>query len=76
MSWYTNPDSGPEVDKAESEAVAAATAGFKDEEVHTYQNFSRDTSLESRFGSKKRVEKLKALKKKWDPSGVFTTELL
>lgn len=59
-----------------SEAVAAATVGFKEEEIHTYQNFSRDTSLESRFGTKENVEKLKALKKKWDPSGVFTTELL
>jgi hypothetical protein len=64
------------VDKAESEALAAATKGFNEEEVHTYQNFSRDTSLESRFGSKERVEKLKSLKKEWDPTGVFTTELL
>lgn len=76
MSWYTNPESSAEVDNAESVALAAVTEGFKEDEIHTYQNFSRDTSLESRFGSKERVEKLKALKKKWDPKGVFTTELL
>ncbi|KAH7356488.1 hypothetical protein BKA65DRAFT_494787 [Rhexocercosporidium sp. MPI-PUGE-AT-0058] len=72
LSWYTNADSGPAVDEATERALAAATRSFKPEEIHTYQNFSRDTSLESRFGSRERVEKLKALKKKWDPQDVFT----
>ncbi len=56
--------------------LAAATRSFKPEEIHTYQNFTRDSPLESRFGSKERVEKLQALKRKWDPKGVFTKQLL
>ena len=76
MSWYTKPESAVEVDKATKEAIAAATKGVKEEEIHTYQNFTRESSLQSRFGSKERIEKLQALKRKWDPKGVFTTQLL
>jgi hypothetical protein len=76
LSWYTNAESGPAVDEATERALAAATRSFKPEELHTYQNFSRDSSLESRFGSQERVEKLQALKKKWDPNGVFTKVFL
>lgn len=76
LSWYTNEESGPAVDESTERALTAATRSFKKEEIHTYQNFSRDSSLESRFGSQERVEKLQALKKKWDPNGIFTKVLL
>lgn len=76
LSWYTNPGSGPAVDEATERALAVATRSFKPEELHTYQNFSRDTSLESRFGSQERVERLQGLKRKWDPKGIFNTLLL
>jgi hypothetical protein len=61
--------------KSAEVVMTEATRHCKQEEIHSYQNFSRDTSLESRFG-KERVEKLRALKKKWDPNGVFTKQLL
>lgn len=32
---------------------------------------SGDEELEDMYGNKERVERLKALKKKWDPTGVF-----
>jgi len=35
-------------------------------ELHTYQNFTRESSLESRFGGKERVKKLQDLKQKWE----------
>lgn len=76
LSWYTNADSGRVVDEATERALAVATRSFNPEELHTYQNFSRDTSLKSRFGSQERVERLQALKRKWDPKGIFTTVLL
>jgi FAD/FMN-containing dehydrogenase len=75
LSWYTDPASEEIVEKAVKEATAAATRKFKDEEIHSYQNWSRITSLESRYG-KERLERLRALKKQWDPKGVFTKELL
>lgn len=75
LTWYTKPSSGPGILQAGKKAIAEATKHVKPEEIHTYQNFSRDSSLESRYG-KDRIEKLRALKKKWDPKGVFTTQLL
>ncbi|KAK0106936.1 hypothetical protein ONS95_003652 [Cadophora gregata] len=76
LSWHTSASSIPAVDAATEKALSIATRSFKPEELHTYQNFSRDTSLVSRFGSQERVEKLQALKRKWDPKGVFTDVLL
>ncbi|PVH80647.1 FAD-binding domain-containing protein [Cadophora sp. DSE1049] len=76
LSWHTSPTSIPTVDAATEKALTIATRSFKPEELHTYQNFSRDTSLISRFGSQERVERLQALKRKWDPKGVFTDVLL
>ena len=76
LSWYTNADSGPAVDEATERALAVATRSFKPDEIHSYQNFSRDTSLMSRFGSQERVKRLQALKRKWDPKGIFTKVLL
>jgi FAD/FMN-containing dehydrogenase len=75
LSWYTDPASETIVEKCVMEATAAATRKFKDEEIHSYQNWSRNSSLESRYG-KERLEKLRTLKKKWDPKGVFTKQLL
>jgi len=76
LSWYTNLESGAVVDKLEAEAIAVASEGFSEDEKHIYQNFSRESTLESRFGGKVRVEKLRVLKQTWDPTGVFTRQLL
>ena len=75
LSWYTDPASETIVEKYVQEATAAAIQKFKDEEIHSYQNWSRNSSLESRYG-KERLEKLRDLKIKWDPKGVFTKQLL
>jgi len=75
LSWYTDPTSKTIVEKYVKETTAAATQKFKDEEIHSYQNWSRNSSLESRYG-KERLEKLRDLKIKWDPKGVFTKQLL
>lgn len=75
LSWYTDSASTPGVAAAAEDFLATATKHTKEEDLHTYQNFSRDTSLKSRYG-KERVEKLKALKRQWDPKGIFTKQLL
>jgi hypothetical protein len=41
-----------------------------------YTNTSRKDPLEYRYKGSKNIEKLQQLKLKWDPSGIFTTELL
>jgi hypothetical protein len=60
------------IDKWEAESLKVATTGFEETELETYQNFSRDTSIERRFSAVERQAKLRALKTKWDPEGVFT----
>lgn len=60
---------------AEKKAFALATAHLSISDIHIYQNFSRTSSLQSRFGSVERVEKLKRLKAEWDPKGVFAGQL-
>ncbi|KAH9886360.1 FAD-binding domain-containing protein [Xylariomycetidae sp. FL2044] len=41
-----------------------------------YGNFSRTVPIEERYKGAGRLAKLRALKAKWDPEGVFTRELL
>lgn len=41
-----------------------------------YQNFSREAPIEERYRGTERRAKLKVLKQKWDPSGIFTKQLL
>ena len=41
-----------------------------------YQNGTRSGPVELRFRGKDRLERLRQLKKKWDPTGVFTNQLL
>jgi hypothetical protein len=45
-------------------------------EYADFQNGTRKGPIELRFRGKGRIEKLKGLKKRWDPTGVFTTQLL
>lgn len=41
-----------------------------------FQSGTRQGELSLRYRGEGRVAKLKALKKEWDPTGVFTTQLL
>ena len=42
----------------------------------SYTNTNREDPIEYRYKGEERRRKLKALKKEWDPTGVFTKELL
>ncbi|KAK1230304.1 hypothetical protein PQX77_006597 [Marasmius sp. AFHP31] len=76
LSWYTDPASHSEVSRIEQQALALVREGQPDDHVSTYQNWTRTDPIEIRYRGKQRLEKLKALKKQWDPNGVFTRELL
>ena len=41
-----------------------------------YQNGTRSGPIELRFRGKDRLVRLQRLKREWDPTGVFTTQLL
>ncbi|KAH8886975.1 FAD-binding domain-containing protein [Thozetella sp. PMI_491] len=46
------------------------------DEYSFYQNFSRVAPIEERYRGAGMREKLKTLKQKWDPEGIFTKQLL
>lgn len=38
----------------------------------SYANTSREDPIEDRYKGAERLEKLRALKREWDPKGIFT----
>lgn len=51
-------------------------SGTEEKDFIAYANGSREDPIEHRYKGLERLEKLRSLKKKWDPLGVFTKELL
>jgi hypothetical protein len=76
LSWYHDARNHAILDEFDRNAQEVCRAGDKKDEFVTYTNTSRDDSIEWRYHGKERITKLKALKKKWDPTGVFTKEFL
>jgi hypothetical protein len=50
--------------------------GVEEQEFISYTNTNREGPISYRYKGADRIERLKALKKQWDPTGVFTTQLL
>ncbi|OTA75649.1 hypothetical protein M434DRAFT_88308 [Hypoxylon sp. CO27-5] len=48
----------------------------QDAEYSIYGNFSRSAPVQERFKGNERLKKLRSLKLRWDPEGVFTKEFL
>ena len=46
--------------------------GTKDEAFISYTNCTPEDSIEYRYKGAARIAKLRDLKRKWDPKGVFT----
>lgn len=76
VAWYTDEGSAEAVWEWQVEALRIGTEGFEEGEVETFQNSSRETPIKSRFPGEGRLEKLTALKREWDPEGVFTNVFL
>ncbi|KAJ6454303.1 hypothetical protein C8R47DRAFT_1228728 [Mycena vitilis] len=76
VSCYTSAESHTEVYRIEQEVLALVREGQTEENEAAYQNWSRDEPLRRRYRGCERLEKLKQLKKEWDPKGIFTTQLL
>jgi hypothetical protein len=72
LTWYTNPKSRMTADRLENAAIGGLIRKFRPEEIHRYQNFDRSSPIENRYMGAKRINKLRALKKKYDPKGLFT----
>ena len=75
LIWHTDPKNRSKVDEY-NEKCLTVMRGPNISEWADYQNGTRSGPIELRFRGIDRLARLQQLKKKWDPTGVFTTQLL
>jgi hypothetical protein len=73
--WYTDSASGDKVNAANNNSIEIMRGPDQTEYVD-FVNGTRSGPIALRFRTENRLNKLKTLKKKWDPKGVFTGQLL
>lgn len=73
--WYTDPASHEKVAGLNAECIAISR-GPDRSEYADFQNATRTDPIELRFRGEGKLEKLRSLKRTWDPKGVFTRQLL
>ena len=76
LSWYEDPKNHVYVEIIDKKAQQIGRTGDKEDEFVSYTNTCREGPIEWRYKGQDRIARLKALKKQWDPMGVFTKELL
>ncbi|KAF4620236.1 hypothetical protein G7Y89_g14584 [Cudoniella acicularis] len=76
FSWYHQPENHNVVVDFEARALAAMRDGQVENDFVDYPNSNRISSIERRYPGEARIEKLRTLKQKWDPRGIFTQQLL
>lgn len=62
--------------RSADELVLYCQKDQKDEEKAMFPSHTRGDNLKYRYRGEERVNKLRALKKTWDPEGVFTRQFL
>lgn len=73
--WYTDAASHEKVTELNAECIAISR-GPDRSEYADFQNATRTDPIELRFRGEGKLEKLRSLKRTWDPKGVFTRQLL
>lgn len=73
--WYTDASSHEKVAELNAKCIAISR-GEDRSEYADFQNATRTDPIELRFRGEGKVEKLRLLKRTWDPKGVFTRQLL
>ena len=76
LSWYTDPSQHAEMSAFNKAAMSQMRVGTVEKGFVSYTNNTRDAPIEWRYKGEERLERLRRLKKEWDPTGVFTKELL
>ena len=76
ISWASDEESVKSAAIIVEDVVAHVRRAQLKQDYAFYQNFSREAPIEERYRGVERQEKLKALKRAWDPQGVFTRQLL
>ncbi|KAI1207303.1 uncharacterized protein F4807DRAFT_183671 [Annulohypoxylon truncatum] len=75
LIWHTDARNRQKVDDFNDQSIAIMR-GPDRSEYADFQNGTRTGPIELRFRGAGKLDKLRALKKKWDPTGVFTKQLL
>ena len=75
LIWHTDVSNRQKVDEYNARCLSIMR-GSNPSEWADYQNRTRDGPIELRFRGKERLARLKTLKKQWDPTGLFTSQLL
>lgn len=74
--WHTDASNRDKVDQFSDRAVAAMRGTDRADDWIDFQNATRTRPIEFRFRNPQKLAKLKKLKAIWDPTGVFTRQLL
>ncbi|KAI2889713.1 CAZyme family AA7 [Aspergillus niger] len=73
--WHTDEKNRRKVDEYNDECVALMR-GPDETRYIDFQNATRTGPIQRRYRGEARLEKLRQLKREWDPRGVFTRQLL
>ena len=73
--WHTEPANRSKVDDFNKKSIEMMRGPAR-EEYADFVNGTRTGPIDLRFRGEGKLEKLRALKRKWDPEGVFTRQLL
>ncbi|KAI0122731.1 FAD-binding domain-containing protein [Daldinia grandis] len=76
LSWYTDAANNEFVDVMGRKAQAAMREDTEEESFVSYTNTTREDPIEYRYKGTGTVDRLRSLKKRVDPTGIFTGELL
>jgi hypothetical protein len=76
LAWSADEEGFAYADKVAMEIMKHVRKRQPRAEYSVYQNFSRDSPIQERYKGVERLRKLKDLKKRWDPEGIFTKQLL
>ncbi|KAL9617932.1 MAG: hypothetical protein Q9160_007298 [Pyrenula sp. 1 TL-2023] len=76
FSWYKDAANHALVDSMDKKAQFAMRVGTGEANFVSYTNTSRDDPVAYRYKGVDRIKRLQDLKKQWDPTAVFTKELL
>lgn len=76
MLWYEDAGSGERAWGLFRRSLQAVRDGQAEGERASYQNNTRGEPLEWRFRGEARRVRLRALKARWDPEGIFTDQFL
>ena len=75
LIWHTDPKNRSKVDDYNDMSISIMRGPDEGTWVD-YQNGTRTGPIQLRYRGKERLARLRSLKKKWDPLGVFTNQLL